>query len=447
MSAATRPASAEVANPTREGDAQRPRWPRRRIVAVGVVTVLATAGVVVAITDPFGTGGQANAGGVGSTSLATVTQRSLSSQTNVDATLGYAGSYTVVSQSAGGSQSSGSSQSSSASRSSGSQGSGTQSSGTFTALPTVGQVVSQGQSLYSVDGSPVVLLYGSTPAYRALSEGMSGTDVQELNANLVELGYATSDVLDPFSDYFSGETASALERLQATVGVDQTGRLAFGQAVFLRTVTRITAVSATLGASAQAGATVLQATSTTREVIVPLDATQQSYVKGGDHVAITLPDKQTTPGVVWSVGTVASPSLSGSSGGGGGSGSSGSGSGSSSSGSSGSASGSSGSGSGSSGTPTVEVDVIPTDPTATGSLDQAPVQVSITTATVANALVVPVNSLVAQSSERYAVEVVGRDGAHHLESVSLGLFDDADGLVQVTGSSLVAGQHVVVPAQ
>jgi len=30
-------------------------------------------------------------------------------------------------------------------------------------------------------------------------------------------------------------------------------------------------------------------------------------------------------------------------------------------------------------------------------------------------------------------------------TVSLGLFDDAAGLVQVTGTSLVAGERVVVP--
>ncbi len=30
--------------------------------------------------------------------------------------------------------------------------------------------------------------------------------------------------------------------------------------------------------------------------------------------------------------------------------------------------------------------------------------------------------------------------------VSLGLFDDAEGLVQVTGSGLAAGQKVVVPS-
>lgn len=89
--------------------------------------------------------------------------------------------------------------------------------------------------------------------------------------------------------------------------------------------------------------------------------------------------------------------------------------------------------------------VSPSDPAATGTWDQAPVQVTVTTATVPRALVVPVTALLAQSGGGYAVEVVDPQGAHHLVSVSLGLFDDADGLVQVTGSGLVPGQEVVVP--
>jgi hypothetical protein len=44
------------------------------------------------------------------------------------------------------------------------------------------------------------------------------------------------------------------------------------------------------------------------------------------------------------------------------------------------------------------------------------------------------------------VEVVGTGRIHRLVPVSLGLFDDADGMVQVTGSGLAAGQRVVVPA-
>jgi hypothetical protein len=52
----------------------------------------------------------------------------------------------------------------------------------------------------------------------------------------------------------------------------------------------------------------------------------------------------------------------------------------------------------------------------------------------------------AQSGGSYAVEVFDAGGSNHLVPVSLGLFDDADGLVQVTGSGLAAGQKVVVPA-
>jgi hypothetical protein len=96
---------------------------------------------------------------------------------------------------------------------------------------------------------------------------------------------------------------------------------------------------------------------------------------------------------------------------------------------------------------TIAVDAVPTKPGATGDLDQAPVNVSITTASVSNALVVAVDSLLALSGGGYAVEEVAADGTHHLVAVTTGLFDDADGLVQVSGNGLAAGQRVVVPGQ
>jgi hypothetical protein len=160
---------------------------------------------------------------------------------------------------------------------------------------------------------------------------------------------------------------------------------------------------------AQAGQSLLTATSTTRQVAIALDADQQSEVAVGDKVTITLPNSQTTPGVISSVGTVATAAQNG-------------------------------------GSSTVAVLVNPTDPTATGNWDQAPVEVTIITGTVNNALVVPVDALLAQSSGGYAVEVAGADGVRNLVPVTLGLFDDADGLVQVTGTSLAAGQQIVVPA-
>ena len=74
-------------------------------------------------------------------SQATVTRQTLTSQIPVDGTLGYAGSYTVVNQA----------------------------QGIYTSLPGAGQVVRDGQVLYQVGGNPVILLYGSVPAYRSLN--------------------------------------------------------------------------------------------------------------------------------------------------------------------------------------------------------------------------------------------------------------------------------------
>jgi len=305
-----------------------------------------------------------------------------------------------------------------------------QARGTYTGLPTLGQVIHQGHTLYRIDDAPVVLLYGQTPAYRTLSTGASGPDVAELNRDLVALGYVPRAKLSPTSTSFGSTTATAVEKLQAALGVAQTGNLALGQAVFEPTAVRVTSVSAQLGGVAQPGAAVLQGTSTKRQVQVALGASQQTDVAVGDRVSITLPDNQTTPGVVSSVGTVATcPSGAG-----------GSGSGTAAPGTDTCSSSSSGNSS-----PTINVDVTPSDPAATGMWDQAPVQVGITTASVRDALVVPVTALLAQAAGGYDVEVVGTGSANHLVPISLGLFDDADGLVSVTGSGLAAGQEVVVP--
>jgi multidrug efflux pump subunit AcrA (membrane-fusion protein) len=82
-------------------------------------------------------------------------------------------------------------------------------------------------------------------------------------------------------------------------------------------------------------------------------------------------------------------------------------------------------------------------PKAAGELNSAPVTVTITMGSVSDVLTVPVNALLAQTGGGYAVEVTG-PGGHHLVKVTPGLFDDAAGLVQVTGN-LAPGQHVVVP--
>jgi hypothetical protein len=349
------------------------------IAAATAAVVLAVAVGVIVITDPFASGGGSSSANPSATSTAKVEQRDLTAQTNVSGTLGYADSYSVASQT----------------------------QGTITALPAVGQVINPGQPLFEVDGEPVLLLAGAKPAYRSLAIGDRGFDVAQLNANLVALGYATSEQLDPTSNYFSGATAAALTKLQAAVGVDETGVLGLGQVVFIPSAVRVTTVQASLGGAT--GGTVLTASSTTRIVTVAVNANQQSLLKVGDQVTITLPDHKTTPGLVLSIGSVATAASAG-------------------------------------GTPTVPVVVVPTDPAATGSLDQAPVQVSIVTATAAHVFAVPVNALLALAGGGYAVETVGERGVQRLVPVELGLFDDASGLVQITGDGLRDGQRVVVPA-
>src|ERR1700712_5435208 len=161
--------------------------------------------------------------------------------------------------------------------------------GTYTELPGDGDEIACGDVLYRMDDRPVVLLCGSTPAYRPLSEGDNGRDVAELNANLVQLGYATRAQLDASSDDFGSATASALEQLQSRLGDGRTGSLGLGRVVFLPEPVRIAAVTGELGGPARPGAPVLNATSGVIEVQLNLDPSQQDEVRKGDRVRITLP--------------------------------------------------------------------------------------------------------------------------------------------------------------
>ena len=382
-------APGKVAGTTMPPDTDGEPRPRLRRWVGAAAVIVAVGAVAVATTDPFAAthGSPTLATNPYSTSTAPVMRQSLTSQILVSATVGAAGSYSVVNQA----------------------------QGTLTWLPSAGRVVRQGRTLYRVSGSPVMLLYGSVPAYRTLSAGLTGQDVAELNHDLVALGYAASADVAPLGwHYFSWETGYALEKLQEHLGLTPTGTLPLGQAVFLPTAVQVTgpATGVVPGGSAQTGAIVLTATSTSPVVTIALDTAEQTYVKDGNRVSIALPDGATTPGVISSVGHVAAAATSGS----GGSGSS----------------------------ATITVLVTPTDPAAVAGLTSAPVTVTITTANVSNVLVVPVDALLAQPGGGYAVEVTA-PGRHHLVPVSTGLFDDADGLVQVTGAGLAAGQRVVVP--
>ncbi len=288
-----------------------------------------------------------------------------------------------------------------------------QARGTYTQLPNAGDKVDCGAMLYRVDDEPVLLLCGSTPAYRSLSKSERGPDVTELNANLVDLGYATRAQLDPSSNSFGSETAAALEKLQSKLGQDRTGSLDLGQAVFLPESVRIAKVIGELGGPAQPGAQVMDATSDTLEVQVALDPSQQGEVKTGDRAQITLPGNTSVTGTVDRLGRVAQVPADQSNNAGG---------------------------------ATITAYISLDDPEQARGLDRAPVQVEITTKGVESALSVPVTAIVGNSGGGFAVEVVRADGRRELVAVKLGLFDTTGGRVQVVEGELRQGDHVVVPS-
>lgn len=274
-------------------------------------------------------------------------------------------------------------------------------SGTFTQLPDVGDEVGCGDVLYRVDDRAVLLLCGAVPAYRDLTEGDAGRDVRQLNRNLHLDG-----------DTYTAGTQAALESLQQDKGLDVSGALADDAAVFLPEAVRIAAVTADLGGPARPGAPVAQATSGTLEVQVRLAASQQGEVKQGDRAQVTLPGNRSVAGRLDRLGRVAQvPAEQG----------------------------------GEVGDATLPAFIGLAEPEQAQGLDQAPVQVDITTEGVASALSVPVTALVGKSGGGFAVEVVRDDGRRELVAVTLGLFDTTAGRVAVEGA-LAKGDRVVVPS-
>jgi hypothetical protein len=286
--------------------------------------------------------------------------------------------------------------------------------GTYTTLPEDGDRIGCGDVLYRVDERPVLLLCGAVPTYRALNIGTVGQDVRQLNGNLHRLGYdaAARVHIDPSGRVFTGKTEAALEELERARGLDVTAALDLDAAIFLPGPVRIAKVTGELGEDARPGGQVVQATSDTLEVQVNIDPSQQGEVKKGDRARITLPGNKSATGRVERFGRVAEAPAGQD---------------------------------GNAANAIIPAGISLDQPQKARGLDEAPVEVDISTLGVENALSVPVTAIVGKSGGGYAVEVVHDDGRRQLVAVRLGLFDTTAGRVQV-GGDLREGDHVVVPS-
>lgn len=268
--------------------------------------------------------------------------------------------------------------------------------GTLTSLREPGTVVTRGHSLYAVDGVPAAFLfYGALPAWRDFASGMTdGEDIRQLERNLRALGYDPGTV----DDDWDWETTEAVRDFQDDRGLTDDGKLSRGEVVFRPGATRIGEGKADVGDGVGAGAPVAEISSTTREVVVKLDARRQQVARRGDKVTVELPTGETANGRITSVGTVASKASEDSD-------------------------------------PTVDVTI-----TLRGrgeALDQAPVDVGFAVERSRDALAVPVQALLARQGGGYALELP--DGRKI--DVEPGLY--ADDMVEVTGEGLKAGMKVV----
>ena len=352
---------------------------RRRPFVVLAATGLAATGLAAPLLLQAGvfpsTGLAERASAATHRSTTPVERRDLVERENVDGTLGYGTATDLASPRAG----------------------------TLTRVPAAGSVIERGQSVFDVDALPVPLLYGDIPLYRDLALGVSnGADVQQLEENLVALGYGDSLTVD---EHFDGATAAALRAWQSDLGVEKTGALTRSSVVINAGPLRIAEVKARKGASVGPGQPVVTTTGTTRSVTVRLEVARQALATVGAPARIVLPDGKEVDGHIVDVGTVASRDNN-------------------------------------NGAAKISVTVALDHDADAGRYSDAPVQVRLTKDTAGGVLVVPVRALLALSEGGYAVETV-RNGVHKLVGVELGAF--ADGFVEISGR-VQPGTKVVVPA-
>ncbi len=226
-------------------------------------------------------------------------------------------------------------------------------------------------------------------------------DVRQLRVALISLGFLEGGSgIGSFDD----PTLEAVVEWQTSTGAHPDGVVNLGEIVFLPTSLRVGEVIASAGETAMNGSAALLTSASSTFVTVELATTDQSLVNVGDIVDVELPDEVVVGGTVTSIGTVAQKNQAGES--------------------------------------FFEMVVTINDPEATVGLDEAPVDVDIVSDSASDVLAIPVAALLALAEGGYAVELVD-NGSTHLVGVETGLF--ADGLVEVKGNGLSAGDLVVVP--
>jgi hypothetical protein len=343
---------------------------------IGVIAILAVASIAATAWLAIGGDDDGDPGSADATDLSTaaVERRDLIERETFDGSLGFADEQVLASGRAG----------------------------TITWIADQGSMIRRGDPFYEVDERPVSLMYGELPAYRALSSGLDGRDVRQLQRNLQALGFDDGGDLEVNGE-FDADTAEAVRDWQEDLGLDRTGVVELGDVVFAPGPRRMGQHTLEVGASA--AGQVATMTSVQRTVTISLDASDQDLVSEGDRVQVELPGGERLGGRIAEVGKVAESDPQDAE-----------------------------------AEPTVEVTVRLVDRVKT-ELDQAPVDVDVQTSRADGVLAVPVEALLALAEGGYGLEVIDAPGRTHLVGVDAGTF--ADGWVEVSGADVSEGLEVV----
>ena len=276
--------------------------------------------------------------------------------------------------------------------------------------------------------SATVLMFGNTPAWRELREGMNpGEDITQLKQNLILLSYGSAKSLLA-NQYFDTNTAEAVKKMQADLGLTVTGQIAFGDLVFLSgssivnyslplpnlgvgvnpnnalvTLTPIESTETTIGSDG----VISISSKSLQKVQASIEVSNQDLINIGSKVQIELPDGSVVIGTIREIGkTAVVPEAN------------------------------------QAGEPYLEVSVSLDEGISLPEWAGAPVTASVTKEVAQNVLSAPIPSLLALLGGGYALEVLDQ-GSTRLVPVEVGIY--ADGWVEVEGIGLAPGTEIVVP--
>lgn len=275
--------------------------------------------------------------------------------------------------------------------------------GTVTSVPAASTVLNRGDTIYKVDDLPVVLMYGSLPAYRELAPGAQGNDVKQFEENLAALGYTGFTVDENYTE----QTATAVRTWQRALGLTATGTVELGRVVYAPGQLRVDTVKGAVGDEARPGEEILKRTGTDRYITVEVDVADQEYAVSGATVTLRLPNGETSTGTITGVETFTetNPQTQ-------------------------------------EAVTKVRVTITPADQSMLTSFTQASISVGFRTTESKDVLAVPVAALLALGDGGYGVQVVDGSSAKTVP-VETGLF--ANGMVEISGDGIAEGMKVGVP--